>query len=153
MRVFCVSTYFLEGRWRYSLSDFRGLELTFELRSNTVQLPQGDKLFLNLAVLVNQYRWCILLGIPLDAHIGPDLAELNIAELRRQLSPEIVQHSGLDIAPQRRGEVDEHECLGRRLRDLVGVVCLLDGIDLVVYARLLQPGEFGYSLFSGRFIC
>lgn len=127
-----------------------GSKLTFKLRSDTVQLPQRHKLFPNLSVLVDQYRRRVPLGIPLDAHVGADLAELDVSKLRRHLSPEFVQHAGLDVAPQRRGEVDEDERLGRRLRDLVGVVRLLDGVDLVVYTRLLELGELGYPLFPGR---
>lgn len=64
-------------------------QLTWHLSPRTIQLPQRHKLFSDLAVPIDQNRRGVPLGISFNAHIRTDLAELDVAELGGELSPEL----------------------------------------------------------------
>lgn len=114
---------------------------TFQLGPRTIKLPQRDDLPPDLTVLVHQDRRRVLVRISLNAHVPPDLAELDIPVLGRQLAPELRQHPRLGVPVRRRGQMHQDEVLRRRIGHFARVVDFLDGVYLVVDAGLLEGGE------------
>lgn len=72
-------------------------ELTFNLGPRAIQFPQCDELSFNLSVLVDQNGRGVFLRVTLNAHIGADLAELDITKLGSQLAPKFCQDARFDI--------------------------------------------------------
>lgn len=71
--------------------------LTFHLGPRAIQFPQCDQLSLDFGILVNQNCRSVFLRVSLNAHIGPNLAKLDIAKFGCQLSPKLRQDAGFDV--------------------------------------------------------
>lgn len=100
--------------------------------SISFEILQSYDLFLDVAVLINQYSGCIPIWVAFDAEIGLHLAELDVAILLSQFPPNLAQELGLNIGAGRRGEEHEDESFLGSFRDIPRVIRLLDRIHLVV---------------------
>ena len=111
-------------------------------RLRPAQLTQRDDLSYYIPVPVDQDRRRVPFRVVFDAHVRPDLAELDLAEPLRQLPPQLGQDARLHVRVRRGRQVHRHEGPGTRLGDVAGVVGLLERVDLPVDAVFGQAGQF-----------
>ena len=70
---------------------------TLDRRLGTTQFLQRDYLSLDVTVLVYQHGRRVPLWVPLNAHIGAYLTELDIAVFGRKLPPDFDQTSRFGV--------------------------------------------------------